>query len=199
MAAAGFRPKTVLDVGAAFGTWTADCRATFPDARYILVEPNPIYHDALAKEHLVAAAAGSTSERRSLLLPSDPAGGSFLPEDPPDGYFQAKVEVDVVRLDDVVAETVDMLKLDVQGFEIEAMKGAPRILSECEVLIAECSLYRFQRDIPLIHDVVAYVVGKGFRVYDYGGEFRWSSRTLAQVDLMFAREDSGLRGRDLWR
>ena len=67
------------------------------------------------------------------------------------------------------------------------------------MLIAECSLYPFQRDIPLIHDVVAYVVGKGFRLYDYGGEFRWSSRTLAQVDLIFAREDSGLRRRDLWR
>jgi len=199
MAAAGFRPKTIVDVGAAFGTWTADCRATFPDARYILVEPNPVYHDALAKEHLVAAAAGSLKERRSLLLPSDPAGGSFLPEDPPDGYFHTQVEVDVVRLDDAVEEPVDMLKLDVQGFEIEAMNGAPRILSECEVLIAECSLYPFQRDIPLIHDVVAYVVDKGFRLYDYGGEFRWASKTLAQMDLVFAREGSSLRRRDLWR
>ena len=199
MAAAGFQPRTVVDVGAAFGIWTADCRATFPNARYILVEPNPVYHEALSKETVIAAAAGSVNERRSLLLPSDPTGGSFLPEDPPRGYFHDEVDVAVVRLDDVITEPVDLLKLDVQGFEIEAMNGATRILSDCEVLVAECSLYPFQRDIPLIHDVVAYVVEKGFRVYDYGGEFRWSSKTLAQMDLMFVREDSGLRRRELWR
>ena len=191
MAAAGFRPSTVVDVGAAFGTWTADCRATFPNARYILVEPNPVYHEALAKETLIAAAAGSVNERRSLLLPF----GSHrrllpCPRIHREGTSTTRSTLTSSRLDDVITEPVDLLKLDVQGFEIEAMNGAPRILSDCEVLVAECSLYPFQRDIPLIHDVVAYVVDKGFRVYDYGGEFRWSSKTLAQMDLVFVREDS---------
>jgi FkbM family methyltransferase len=198
MAAAGFRPGTVLDVGAAFGIWTAECRTTFPKAKYILVEPNPAYHDALAGEVLIPAAAGSVSERRTLLLPSDPAGGSFLPEDPPKGYFENEVEVPVVRLDEVVTEPMDLVKLDVQGFEIEAMEGATRILRDCEVLIAECSLYPFQRDIPLIHEVIAYLMDKGFCVYDYGGEVRWSSKTLAQLDLIFVKKESGLRRRELW-
>ena len=199
MAAAGFRPRTVLDVGAAFGIWTSECRAIFSDAKYILVEPNPVYHDSLEGEALISAAAGSVSERRQLLLPADPTGGSFLPEDPPKGYFLNKVEVDVVRLDDVITQPVDLMKLDVQGFEIDVMRGAGRILRECEVLIAESSLYPFQRDIPLIHEVIGYVIGKGFRVYDYGGDVRWSSKTLAQLDLIFVKEDSHLRRRELWR
>jgi FkbM family methyltransferase len=199
MAAAGFRPRTVLDVGAAFGIWTSECRSIFPDADYVLVEPNPVYHDSLKRETLIPAAAGSVSERRQLLLPADPTGGSFLPEDPPKGYFQNEVEVDVVRLDDVITQPVDLMKLDVQGFEIEVMQGAGRILRDCEVLIAECSLYPFQRDIPLIHEVIAYVIEKGFRVYDHGGDVRWSSKTLAQLDLIFVKENSDLRRRELWR
>lgn len=34
-----------------------------------------------------------------------------------------EVEVDIVRVDDYVKEKVDMMKVDVEGFELFAMKG----------------------------------------------------------------------------
>ena len=36
---AGFRPRTILDVGAAVGGWTEWCQVYFPDANYLLFEP----------------------------------------------------------------------------------------------------------------------------------------------------------------
>jgi hypothetical protein len=91
-----------------------------------------------------------------------------------------------------------LLKLDVQGYELKVLAGATELLERVEVLIAECSLYPFQKDIPLVSDVVRQVVGLGFALYDVADETRWPSGTLAQVDFVFVAAHSPLLDARLW-
>lgn len=206
MAEAGYEPSVILDVGAAHGRWTGDCMQIFPSARYVLVEPGPDYAaelQRLAEDRRVTyvpAAAGARRERRALLLPNEPEGGSFLPEaEGGERFFERSVEVDVVPLDEVDLPGVSLLKLDVQGFELEVLRGAARVLSETEVVVCEVSFHPFQEGIPLAHEVVAALVDAGFALFDYGDEVRWSgSKLLAQLDLIFVREGSDLLRADLW-
>jgi FkbM family methyltransferase len=202
----GFRPEVVLDVGAAHGYWTRSCRRLFPEADYVMVEPLPEYEAelrAIARDTRVTylgAAAGRVDGRLPLLVPDDPTGSSLLPAaEPSSTFFKREVAVPVVALDGVTLPgPISLLKLDVQGYELEALRGAERILGEAEVLVCECSLHPFQRGIPLIGDVLAYLAERNFRILDVGDEVRWKSGVLAQLDLVLASGSSPLLDSSLW-
>ena len=124
---------------------------------------------------------------------------SCLPADPADSYFKRSVMVPVVSLANLdVPEEASLLKLDVQGYELEVLAGAGQLLSQVEVIVAECSLYPFQVGIPLIHETIQHVVGLGFRLYDTADAIRWPSGNLAQIDLVFVASRSQLLLEGRW-
>jgi FkbM family methyltransferase len=202
----GLNPRVVLDVGAAHGDWTKSCQRIFPDAHFMMLEPLPDYGVELSalvrrgRIEYVPAAAGRTEDTRPLLVPDEPGGSSFLAasrED--DSYFKRSVTVHVLPLSSLdIPSGPTVLKLDVQGYELEVIAGAAPILNQVEVIIAECSLYPFQQGIPLIHEVVDRVVELGYRIYDVADEMRWPSGTLAQLDLVFVSGDSQLLDPGQW-
>jgi FkbM family methyltransferase len=196
----GFSPAVVVDVGAARGDWTASCRSLFPEAHFVLVEPFPEHEAELTRlaerwgVRYVKAAAGRERSTLSLLVPDDPGGASFLPaQREGDTFFKHSIEVPVVPLDGLQVEPgATLLKLDVQGYELEVLAGAGRLLEQVEVIVCECSLYPFQRGLPLVHQTIERILSLGFRLYDVADEVRWTSGTLAQVDLVFVASGSQL-------
>jgi hypothetical protein len=93
-----------------------------------------------------------------------------------------------------------LLKADVQGYELEVLKGAGRCLEMTEVLLLEVSFRRFYDECPLAHDVVGYLGAKGFRVYDICSFVqRPADNELIQCDMVFAREGSRLFAYEGWR
>jgi FkbM family methyltransferase len=202
----GLKPRVVLDVGAAHGDWTKSCQRIFPDAQFMMLEPLPEYGAELSglvrrgRIEYIPAAAGRTEDALPLLVPADPGGSSFLAasrED--DSYFKRSVTVPVLPLSSLdIPSGSTVLKLDVQGYELEVIAGAAPILNQVEVIIAECSLYHFQQGIPLIHEVIDRVVELGYRMYDAADEVRWPSGTLAQLDLVFVSGNSQLLEPSQW-
>jgi FkbM family methyltransferase len=201
----GFAPQVVVDVGAAAGDWTVSCRRVFRDAQYLMVEPLPVYRQRL--EALVdgdvryrAVAAGRTATELPLLVPNRPGGSSFLPSSREgDLYFKGAVDVPVVPLDDLdVPSGRTLLKLDVQGYELEVLAGASHLMERVEVIVAESSIYPFQKGMPLIHELISYVVHLDYRLYDIADELRWPSGGLAQVDLVFVANGNPLLDSRWW-
>jgi len=73
--------------------------------------------------------------------------------------------VPVVPLDDLdIPEGPTPLKLDVQGYKLEVIAGAAHLLEQVDVIVVECSLHPFQRDLPLIDAVIERVSALGFRL-----------------------------------
>ena len=63
----------------------------------------------------------------------------YDPQPSVDAYAR-RVQVDVVRLDDVIAEPVGFIKIDVEGHELAVLEGAERILREHRpVLLVEAT------------------------------------------------------------
>ena len=101
--------------------------------------------------------------------------------------------------DEVVCERgldpVDMIKLDVQGAELQVLEGARRALESVQVLFLEVAVLEYNRGVPLFADVVRFLDERGFVLYDAAALHRAPNDSLSQCDLIFARADSPLRRR----
>jgi FkbM family methyltransferase len=125
-------------------------------------------------------------------------GSSVLPE--LTSYDKEAIKLRMNTLDSLI-EGVELsgtllMKLDVQGFELEILKGGKKALGASEVVIMEASLLEYNEGAPLFADVVAFMRQEGFEVYDFCGQNRRETdQALFQTDVVFARRESGLRAR----
>ncbi len=82
-----------------------------------------------------------------------------------------------------------LMKIDVQGFEMNVLRGAVSVLSKVDVLIIESSFKKLYKDQPLFSEIYSYLVTKGFI---YQGNFDVIIHPLTgeylQVDAIFVKE-----------
>ena len=87
-----------------------------------------------------------------------------------------------------------MIKLDLQGAELAALDGATECLKRAKAVLLEVSFIDFERGMPQIADVLAYMKQKGFLPYDILALWhRPIDGAVAQGDVLFVPESSPLR------
>jgi hypothetical protein len=87
-----------------------------------------------------------------------------------------------------------LIKVDVQGAELQVLAGAQRTLQEAEAVILEVTLFGTMIGGPQVYDVVSQMKECGFVVYDICGfEYRPLDGALSQIDAVFVREGGRLR------
>ena len=199
----GLRPKTIIDVGVDKGT--PELYDTFAGVKYVLVEPLAerarelkTWAARLGDAVVINAAAAEKAGSTTFYVHTELAGSSLHRE--ADGPLTDGVarEVDLVALDDVCREHQTagpyLVKIDTQGSELRVLDGAQEILKQTELIVLEASLFGFFLGGPQFGELVAYLKDRGFVVYDiFGAHYRPLDGALAQVDLVFVREDGPLR------
>lgn len=202
----GFDPASVIDVGAAFGSWSRVCAEVFPDAHYLLIEPLVEYEQALQKtiscikqaEFLSLGISDATSETTIYVHP-DLVGSSFKKEHEPHNQASCKErKIHCKTLDFVCGEknlqAPYLIKLDIQGMEREALMGGSETLKSTQALIMEISLIECINYSGRFDEVIQFLSERGFVVYDlFGHNYRPYDQALAQVDILFVPESSFLR------
>lgn len=82
--------------------------------------------------------------------------------------FPPTVEVDLKGVDEIDEIThVDMLKMDVQGAELDVLQSAREKLAEAVVVIPELRYYRLYENEPLIGDVDSELRRQGFELHKF--------------------------------
>jgi len=204
----GFEPRGIVDVGAWRGDWTREALQTFPAAHVLMFEARPSMREAL--EQLATWSGGRAAFELSLLGARDSeatafyevqtgegTGSSVLPElsDAP----RHKLELPMRRLDACVqrllakTSAIDLLKLDVQGYELEVLEGGQDVLRGCEVVVTEVALLPYNAGAPLIDCVLPYLAERDMMLFDVATLMRDASGRVTQADLVFVRKDSALR------
>lgn len=201
----GFSPAAILDVGAYRGDWSRMARGIYPGVPIYMLEANPETEPFLAT---ASREIGAADFRIALLGPKPAAavefhirgtGSSVLPENTATPYSIAQLPM--TTLDQVLLAAQPypapyFLKLDVQGFELEILRGAERVLQNTEAALLEVSLLEYNQGAPLFAEVVAFMEARNLVVYDVSGFFRRESDgALFRIVLLFVRQSSALRSK----
>jgi len=193
----GYRPRAIVDVGAAGGKWTSQVLEIFPEAQFLMVDPlkeNESALKALAGGHpnvrYWSGALGSHAGELDLHVHGNQS--SMFTSEWGQG---AEVRRVPLRTLDALAQElgfgeIDGLKLDVQGAELEVLAGATETLRRCKVVQVEVMFRQVYERAPLAHDIVRFFAEQGFRIFDVASTVNRKDRALLQADLFFVKDDS---------
>jgi FkbM family methyltransferase len=202
----GYRPRLIIDGGAYLGTFADAAQRAFPAAEIHLVEPQPA---ARAPLEAIARRRGWTFHACAL---SDRVGSVPLvcKATPSTGARITAAEEEAV---DVPASTIDtlfasrlrlfpdhraLLKLDLQGHELQALRGAVASLPLIELVLVEVSFFR-QGPETTIPELVNFFAEQGFDLFDVVGlSGRTRDGRLRQGDFAFVRRGSDLSLDTAW-
>jgi len=196
----GFKPAFCIDVGAYTGEWTKMFLSIFPESRVLMLEAQEAKRQFLEK--LTETAPGQISLEIALLGPQDgksvefsemETGSSVFAES--SSYARSTHNRLTTRLDTIVSNgpypVAQFLKLDVQGYELEVLKGSSSTLRTADAVLMESSLIPINNGCPTISEVMRFMDDNGFDLFDFCSQIRREDGALWQTDLLFLRRESG--------
>lgn len=203
----GFSPEAILDIGAYEGQWMRVAKMVFPQSRVFMVEAQPEKDTALkaacnpfgdSVDYVIALLGSDNREAVPFYQMCTPYGsrGSSLFEEQT-VFERSMIPLPMHRLDDLLAQRpatrFPFIKLDVQGAEMDVLRGGPTALNNAEAVLLEVSFLEYNKGAPQFAEVVAFMSAKGFVVFDILDCFRTKRDVLFQSDILFVRNDSSLR------
>lgn len=195
---------TVIDVGANVGQFTLLMSALRPDAVIHAFEPHEPSADVFARlfagderVRLRRCAAGDRNGEATLyvsrrpdnssLLPIGPEQIRFAPDTGPAGTGTASVLTLDAAFDGMTLARPTLLKLDVQGGELAALRGARRLLKQVDHVYVEVSFVAFYEGQATADAVLDFLRGEGFALIGLGGTARDDRGRIVQADLLLGR------------
>ena len=192
---------TVVDIGANRGQFALAARA-ISGAKVISFEPLPdvaeIFQAVFADDHAVklhVAAIGEKSEKKLIHLSARDDSSSLLEIGAaqsnyfPGTHEVGTLEVDVGPLDhflsndDIVRPS--MLKIDVQGYEMQALAGCRSLIENFDYVYCECSFVELYTGQALAGEVISYLDRVGFRLSGIYNPSYDRDGNCIQADLLF--------------
>lgn len=188
----GKRDATIFDVGANDGETLQDFLHAFPDAQVTAFEPHTECCDILSRKfqgqsrvRVHNVALGAHRGTSSLNLFSGNRMNSLLRfDDAPDNMMSGSflrtgaVDVRVETLDDYCDSqgiaAIDILKTDTQGYDLQVLKGATRLIESRRIktILLEVNfvpMYQGQATFPQLHE---FLTSRGYRLVDFYNQLR---------------------------
>ncbi len=208
LAACGFRPQQTLDVGAYKGEWSELCLRIFPQTQILLLEPQAAQaarlsqltenHPNLSFEQILLA----NSPGEVLFLESE-SGSRIISAEDSKAYTKENLRTQQANtLDAVISNkninSVDLLKVDAQGHELEILQGAQITLTKATVVILEVSVLRIG-PVPIFSEILTFMERADFVLYDLCElNYRPLDGALWQVDAFFVKRGNSLLASRAW-
>jgi FkbM family methyltransferase len=196
------RPRTIIDVGAHRGAVAEQLSRLYRPAFMGLVEPLPQMAELLRagrfapRQKVFDSALGrSEGDARLHILASAPSSSLLDVAPGCDELFGRpmdtvqEIPVRIRTLDDIVAECeldhLDLLKVDVQGYEMEVFAGGEEALQKTRLIVSEVSFFEHYLGQPLFKAVYSHLNDRGFELRAMFGQLYDGQGIPLQCDAVF--------------
>jgi FkbM family methyltransferase len=203
----GLAVHLAVDGGAASGTWAERFKRIFPQAKVLCIEPR---EDAQAALKALAARRSGVQVAQTLIGDTEGAvdfyehrDQSSMLRDNGDKPWGVVRQAQLTTLDRLIGAlklpVPDLIKLDLQGAELIALRGATQCLAETQAIILEVSFIPLYHNAPSLAEVVAFMAERGFRLWDILSLWhRPLDGATAFGDFLFLRKDHSLLRDNRW-
>ena len=199
-----YKAKRLCDIGAHKGYWSFVMHQLNPGLENVVMfEPQARLISNLedrqlngVKKRIFQCALGE--HEQELMLKGGTASASlFDTAENQHHYFPGSInqeteQVKVRVLDDVYKseglEYPDLIKMDVQGYELNVLKGGRSVLANARYLVIELGLREFYKGQPPLSELWRFLEEAQYEMVDHGYELRSSTNPfeLLQFDAIFA-------------
>ena len=164
------QPKVIYDIGACVMHWTKEAKKIWPDAKIVMFDAMD-HAEFLYKESGLDYNCGNPigDECKDVYFyenAMDPAGNSIYKENTQFFTEEHKVLKKMETLDHIMKRKKyplpDFIKIDVQGAELDVLKGAEKALTNCKDIIIEMQHQEYNLGAPLVKEVTEYLQSIGF-------------------------------------
>ena len=201
--------KVVVDGGASIGDISEKLSVLFPRSKIYTFEPYPpflekLYEKAKNNENIIVEpyALGRKTEKK-LFNVNRSEGTNSLLESRDDAfklYGSLIVQDETIEVITKTLElwskqknihTIDILKLDLQGGELDALNGAKELfeLGNIKVVLCEVMFSKCYEKQPNWTEIVHFLEGFGMQLFNFYQPF-FQYGQIIQADLIFVAKDS---------
>jgi len=192
----------VVDIGANCGQFALISRKCFPDARIDsfepLAEPADRFEKVFAKDenvYLHRLAIGEREDKATIHVSNRDDSSSLLPiSDKQTRLFPGTDEretrtIHVAPLNAILTKqdilSPAMLKLDVQGYELQALRGCKSLLGCFRYIYCECSFVELYEGQALADEVITFLSNYNFRLCGVYNLYYDENGKAIQADFLF--------------
>jgi FkbM family methyltransferase len=177
------KPKVVYDLGSCVLHWAREAKTVWPDADIVLFEAmdevKSLYEKFGYKKYSLGVVSDVDGKKvRFYQRLHDPGGNSYYKENTNFYQEQHVVEKIAMTLDTLVEinqfPLPNLIKMDIQGAEMDVLRGAKNCLRSCDDIIMELQHVDYNVGAPNRDKVIGYMDGVGFDLV--------SNITLTNVD-----------------
>lgn len=198
---------TFIDIGANRGQFSLAAMHVFPESTIFSFEPLPsarhvlnlifesidtvsTYEFAIGNESKDDVMHISKKEDSSSLLEISEKQTEIFPGTEKSGSAQVQVRRlgDCISCDDLGSKT--FLKIDVQGYELEALLGAIELLNYVSYVYVECSFIQLYKNQATADQVIRCLSSNSFTLNGIYNVSYDASGLAVQADFFFLKESS---------
>ena len=189
-----FEPKSILDIGANVGQFYNEIKNIFPNSYYYLIEGSEsceVVLETLNVDYSICLLSDSEKEVDFYIRKNEPrcTGNSIYREN------TSFYDDDQILIEKKQTKTLsnllnnqkfDLIKIDVQGSEIDIINGGLDIIKEAKGILMEVSLMEYNQNAPTKDFVYEYMDNLGFKPVELIGNINHPlTYELIQQDILF--------------
>jgi FkbM family methyltransferase len=186
---------TVLDIGAHKGKWTQKFKEHYPNSKVLMIEANADHVDDLIRTgHYILALVGKDNEEVDYYSCEDKNNteGNGIYKENTNVPFISKKRISVTLESLLPGQRFDLIKMDVQGAELDIIQGSPGFIHNAKYLWLELQPHNYNIGAPSAGKVIGYLNQIGFEIITLD-EVNTGNGVIMGMDMIFVN----VRNKDL--